>query len=101
MLISFRVLIFLAAQDLHNSLNSSSGQTIKNCKHAQKLLQSPFNVQLISERNIFLNPQKLQKICVIFIENINENDDEKLKGNINDIGRKHFLLEHTPKLKRD
>lgn len=35
MLISFRVLIFLAAQDLHNSLNSSSGQTIENCKHAQ------------------------------------------------------------------
>lgn len=27
MLISFNVLIFFAAQDLHNSLNSSSGQT--------------------------------------------------------------------------
>lgn len=95
-------MIFLAAQDLHNSLNSSSGQTIKNCKHAQKLLQSPFNVQLLSEtNNVFLNPQKLRKMCVIFIENVNEHDDEKLKGNINDIGRKHFLLEHTPKPKRD
>lgn len=27
MLISFKVLIFRAAQDLHNSLNNSSGQT--------------------------------------------------------------------------
>jgi hypothetical protein len=32
MLISFRVLIFLAAQDLHNSLNSSSGHTVAEQK---------------------------------------------------------------------
>jgi len=33
MLISLRVLIFLAARDLQSSLNSSSGHTGIECKH--------------------------------------------------------------------
>lgn len=49
--------------------------------------------------NVNLDPQKPTEMCVIFIRI--DDDDEKLKGNVKDIGRKRFLLEYTPKPRKD